>query len=1824
MGSVQLDVASSSQSRPFDLRSSKMKYFALLMVVGLAAASSTGLGRELKFDAGKEYLFQYSGRLMSGIPELANQYSGLAINATVGLIAKSQTTLSLVVSAPKFVKINDVLNSEETVPSTYGGTNWRRMVLPEMLEVPEEFKRILAMPVLVELDGETGAIRAVKVSKSEPEWSVNYKKGIVSLFQVKMESSLSSNMIETSSEIRPFWKVMEETVSGKCLATYQANQLPEYMVKENPMLIPHPEACPEKKFYEVIRTVDFTNCEKSSTFSFIRPGHFFQGQQSEIISRSSNTRYIACGSLQTLRLKEVKAVSGSSIPMPVNPVTLKTLMFEYTEKAYGLTTGSLVSGSGSEELLKEGRIPSSQVNNGKVLAKAIPKTMFQGLNSETTPSKSEFVNEIAKILKNVMLVVRGESTEKLTETQVNMLLLTAVRGMTTLESVQEIEILYTTLVNGLNKDQSETMRQLFLDTVVMTGTPHSVEFFEKMVREGKATTHEINSFFMFLPRYIMTPTQQVLKRLFKLVTEVESIKSVPTTYSLAMTGLTQLVHSACIAEDRKTSYPVNVFGEFCTPESKIVQEVLIPHLARALHLTPMIESRGQVDLSTVEGARNSVSRVLAVYSLMNAGFQHPDLVIPILTSVFTNPAESTEMRVAAFNSLLKLNAPKHVFDTIAATTRMEPGMDMELLKVINIALYTIGHDVPMEDAPIALEMLPESLVELTTKARLAYGMVRKTYGIVPSTATFYKTEFLRALNSGYRATFAWVAAQEQILPRSGYAGLSLFLQQYYVDVAQTGFILSGTDSILDKLAEVVTKVSGSSAGTPEQLKSEIKRSIHSEMSKVIEKLGLEESIKSETLSAAGFFQGAETGIIFRSLTEKTTEIMTEKLAELLENPSKFLSGSGSSVSVNAQKSIDLAPIEIMLATDMGFPVIVEVRAPVTASLTGKATINALSMAPSVTINGKVLLATQYTGFVGTLVPFTSEYVATGIDQHSIINIPGTVEMKLDIPSQKLSIMVEPVTHEPTALAHYHILPYTTVGQINKLQPITMTPALKAIKAIPERKVLESTFGEYLGLGLKTKLVTESRFVDMRSIVEYLNIYKNPVNMLVFGWTSPALSENLVPSVRYHKMTTLLEPARTSTKALGLEIKIGAATKVEGQTGIQYHTLKKSPISGLSHEEIKEVRTNPTIMKVIKALSPLKVVSHGIESQVHERRQNNLKMVMSELESSKVSEASVTGFALTTNFILKSSRPRTFSFTLTAALGSMNEHSTKTINQEWNILLESQVPQTQVKKVAMKGHITIPILPMWNIEKLRNALINFDFKNNVIVSHVSGQESKVIVTGHTMTTEAQKTFSVESPEAKLLEELVRIQASTLDKVVFETEFVNMPKNFGIVEKTILDVITAYLWPYYTPSASTLSQPPPHGPPHLMETSSRSTVELTFAQTIPALNMKIVTPRETLVFKNIRIVYPLDLFFPLTAVKNNAVLGVSRVTSGSVLASGSAVSKMCRINANTHSLIQFNGKTIALPEKVTNGHSLMIAHDASTYRRFMVLVTPIASQNLFKTHILLKQNEIEIIPSSSSPIVTVNSKKIELPVSKEVKITGILGTNTNAIIATLLRTTDGVVVIEAPRFLLEEVATNGKQLQIIPSPLLKNKVAGLCGSFQKTLSSTGSHGATSTGSLSCVYSKPELEVASWTVPKVGSGSGSGSVSIPAPLMSELKKESQQCAKVTLNLTKVAKAYKSATGKCTLLRHLSIQRGVKMCFSKVPITQCGPSCKSQDSKMTEKTVEFTCMPAGRRADLYLKKVNQGKLIPEFKNLETSFSSQMPQPSHCVHALVSSIRGI
>merc|ERR1711972_974631 len=89
--------------------------------------------------------------------------------------------------------------------------------------------------------------------------------------------------------------------------------------------------------------------------------------------------------------------------------------------------------------------------------------------------------------------------------------------------------------------------------------------------------------------------------------------------------------------------------------------------------------------------------------------------------------------------------------------------------------------------------------------------------------------------------------------------------------------------------------------------------------------------------------------------------------------------------------------------------------------------------------------------------------------------------------------------------------------------------------------------------------------------------------------------------------------------------------------------------------------------------------------------------------------------------------------------------------------------------------------------------------------------------------------------------------------------------------------------------------------------------------------------------------------------------------------------------------------------------------------------------------------------------------------------------------------------------------------------------------------------------------------------------------------------------------------STGKCTMLRHLTVRRAGELCISKVPVTQCGPSCKTERSSMVQKSVPFTCLPAlGRLSDHYLRKASVG-IIPELATETTSFSTMMTQRTNC-----------
>jgi hypothetical protein len=75
---------------------------------------------------------------LTGLPSLASQYSGIGLQATVKVFAKTADILVLQVQEPKYVDVNNVLHpSENGADTSYKteGWNWRKLNLPPLKQV---------------------------------------------------------------------------------------------------------------------------------------------------------------------------------------------------------------------------------------------------------------------------------------------------------------------------------------------------------------------------------------------------------------------------------------------------------------------------------------------------------------------------------------------------------------------------------------------------------------------------------------------------------------------------------------------------------------------------------------------------------------------------------------------------------------------------------------------------------------------------------------------------------------------------------------------------------------------------------------------------------------------------------------------------------------------------------------------------------------------------------------------------------------------------------------------------------------------------------------------------------------------------------------------------------------------------------------------------------------------------------------------------------------------------------------------------------------------------------------------------------------------------------------------------------------------------------------------------------------------------------------------------------------------------------------------------------------------------------------------------------
>ena len=670
----------------------------------------------------------------------------------------------------------------------------------------------------------------------------------------------------------------------------------------------------------------------------------------EMWSRSSNTRIIACGTrgrlviqtivndgelnqnllgynserfvtgtMQVFRLKEIREATPVSVDSS-NYIALSSMMFEHSKESMSHEQTLQMNNLNQEErikLVQSGRIPEYLVGQPEVVRQALPRNFLYGV-SPSDVSSEEIMPQLKKYISEIVRELTAGLDSK--DKEITSKVMAASRGFLMLRSKDEIKSIYEELKAEFSSNPEDlvSMKNVFFDTLLMSGCPKCILFIKESIMADELSTLQTSSVFIWMTNYVKLPTTELLNSLYELVT-CDKVREHKFLYNRAIVGFSSLLNRACISPYRKTMYPVNVFGEFCNPESEIVITKWIPYLVHDLKYVQSPEKRNEILISlglmqhksvigellpfvegSVEGT-TKLNRFLAIHSLANAAASmDPTHVIPIFFSILSNPSESTSLRIAAFNSLMKQNPSMTVMHKIASlswTTK-----DQELLKVINVAFFSLRRQSEQMTAE-------ETTLTLAKKASLVYPLIKKTQGILPTSATIFSSDVLRKVGVAYESKTTWTSSKTSFLPQDYYTEISYFMSQFKFTPFSFGFHLTGVDNLYNEIEQILRPVEHQQPEEEQQQQRE--EQLNQEWRSIIDQLKIK-ARESGPMDGAFFLRWFESAPFFYNFDKLSPKELREKIAPLLSNPEKIKDKLCGTFPLNGQHTMDRIPNVFMV------------------------------------------------------------------------------------------------------------------------------------------------------------------------------------------------------------------------------------------------------------------------------------------------------------------------------------------------------------------------------------------------------------------------------------------------------------------------------------------------------------------------------------------------------------------------------------------------------------------------------------------------------------------------------------------------------------------------------------------------------------------------------------------------------------------------------------------------------------------------------------------------------------------------------------------------
>ncbi|XP_025073621.1 vitellogenin-2-like [Pogonomyrmex barbatus] len=1138
--------------------------FTLLILAGVAAAKPD---HDCAWNSQTEYRYLVYSRTVAAIGQIKGQYTGLQVRGTLVVQAPSTNTLRARLENPQYANLHAPLRNG-----------------PES-EIRDEVLQYRDLPMSgkpFEIKLKHGLIQNVLMDNDVPIWEVNMIKAIISQLQVdtKGENLIDSKGTQIPDESQPFgtFKVMEDSVGGKCEVLYDVSPLPDNIGLMRPDKVPMPEERGDDgHFYEVKKTKNYKKCQQRQVYIYglNDPTKVSQlDRQDDVVSELSSSEVVISGHLREYTIQSsvtrnqiyVKPRRTEGVLGTVHCIMKLTLAKKSpitTELRLSdnlMSTGNLVYTFNSpfydfgnrrpfvdkrhrriQKVISSQSSSSESSSSSQSNEKDIDDTILQPLTDLRLPPNipllpffvgfggnnvqtSEEVN-MESVMKIIMEISNEiQQPERIQDNQTLEKFTILKNILRTMSYKQYSELNNRIPHKKLSNKHSDTWN-IYRDAVAHAGTGPALLTITDWIKNKKIENLEAAQVLAQIPKHVRTPTAEYIKTVFELIKHpvVAQQKHVSSSAIVAFAELLRNVNGG--------HYPKRTFGPLISEDNKDVEEIYIPYMANQLKHAISRSDSPRIQSYIVALGVTSHPKIISVLEPYLEGtqpaskFQRMLMVSSLTTLIQTQPK-----LVGPILYKIYMNTREaHELRCIAVHNfiKSDPPMLM-LQRVAKFTNYETNEHVNSV-VKTTLESLANTKrpgwEKLARKVRIALRQIN------PKIATTWNSMgYYRYINSWIINGFSMqtVVSEDSYLPSFVHCALNTIFDRYSQPSLEEKYAVSSVKQLLNHLQNQGTSQSSSRRTRVDKLVKTLKmQPAHLQK--------LEGSI----------FINSLIGFLFYPFDDEALDNVVKTMNEFMEKQQQ--------IDVTYLRSYEAT---ISLPTENGLPFSYTVDSPTLVKI--HASFNKPdSKRKTGLLNA--LIANKVQRRIGFATLFNHKTFVVGIDTNRHMQIPIKYEIETD--KRNIGVTIIPKTLQSLedstkdslkdselSLWHHSTVPFTTRQDIDDLRPLSFNKNLHHVLSSRKDKTVVQK-----GL-LSLELEVDEGHGDVRQekLMDLLPKLLNP-------WEEMSLNH-------YMKLNMKVVPQQWDSQEINVNIAYDELEITGNKQDLNVETLTSSPVDNKPNSE----------------------------------------------------------------------------------------------------------------------------------------------------------------------------------------------------------------------------------------------------------------------------------------------------------------------------------------------------------------------------------------------------------------------------------------------------------------------------------------------------------------------------------------------------------------------------------------------------------------------------------------------------------------------------------